>query len=344
MGKIHNPERVTLSDVADAAGVSAITVSRALRQPHKVSPLLRERIGEAVAALGYMPDPAARALASQRTNIIGALIPSVTNHVFSDVLRAIYDGIDRTGYLLQLANTRYSTLAEENLLRLFLSQKPAGLIVAGTDQSPAARAMLEAAPCPVVQIMETGADPVDMLVGFSHYDAAGAAARHAIACGYRALGFLGARMDPRTQRRFAGFREAALAAGAFDERRVVTTPAASSYSVGAALLTELLERAPETDLVFCNNDDLAIGALFEARRRRIDVPERLGVIGFNDFEIAAAAEPSLTSVHTWREEMGEQALSMLIDAIEGRPPRQKIVDLGFKVIPRRSTRAPLVTV
>lgn len=330
-------KKVTLADVAAEVGVSAITISRALRTPDKVSALLRQRISEVIDRLGYHPDTAARALASKRTNVIGVIIPSITNNVFSDVLHGIYEALEGSPFDIQLANYRYSPLKEEQLLRIFMGQKPAGLVIAGVDQTEAARAMLERAPCPVVQIMELSDNPVDMLVGFSHTDAAAAATRHLVECGYRAPAFLGARMDPRSQRRFQGFRDAAEAAGCYDDRRVITTRRASTTTLGGQLLAELLEVAPETDAIFCNNDDLALGVLFEAQRRRISVPQDLGICGFNDFEMMAAACPAITSVRTFREEMGERAIAMLSAAIDGERPVEPVVDIGFEVRPREST-------
>lgn len=327
----------TLADVAAEVGVSAITVSRALRTPEKVSASLRQRIAVAIDRLGYHPDTAARALASKRTNVIGVIIPSITNNVFSDVLHGIYEALEGSPFDIQLANYRYAPLKEEQLLRIFLGQKPAGLVIAGIDQTGATRTMLENAPCPVVQIMELSDDPVDMLVGFSHVDAAAAATRHLIEMGYRAPAFLGARMDPRSQRRFQGFRAAAAFAGQYDDRRVITTQHASTVTLGGQLFAELLERAPETDAVFCNNDDMALGVLFEAQRRRIVVPEQLGICGFNDFELMAAASPSITSVRTFREQMGGRAIAMLAAAIGGERPVEPVVDLGFEVRPREST-------
>jgi LacI family gluconate utilization system Gnt-I transcriptional repressor len=329
--------KTTLADVASEVGVSAITVSRALRTPEKVSEGLRQRIAVAIEKLGYHPDTAARALASKRTNVIGVIIPSITNNVFTDLLHGIYEGVDGGPFDIQLGNYRYSPLKEEQLLRIFLGQKPAGLVIAGFDQTDNARALLERAPCPVVQVMELGENPADMLVGFSPTEAAAAATRHLVARGYRAPAFLGARMDPRSQRRFKGFRAAASEAGLFDDRRVLTTSRASTVALGGQMLAEMLERAPETDAVFCNNDDLALGVLFEAQRRRIDVPDQLGICGFNDFEMMAAAAPSITSVRTFREEMGHRAIAMLSDAINGNRPAEPVIDLGFEVREREST-------
>lgn len=329
--------KITLKQVAERVGVSAITVSRALRQPELVSEQVRARVLEAVESLNYLPDPAASALASNQTNVIGVLIPSVTNNVFSAVLSGIYDRVANTRYQLQLGNTRYRVSDEEKLLRTFFSQKPAGLIVAGVDQSRASRDLLSEGRCPVVQIMDLGDQPIDMMVGFSHVEGARAGTAHLIEGGYRRIAFLGARMDPRTQRRLAGYRAALETAGLFDERLVSTTPAASSVTLGGEMLADLLSKAPDVDAVFCNNDDVALGALFECQRRNIRVPQDFGIVGFNDLEMMGATCPSLTSVRTHRYEMGQRALSMLIEAIEGRRPRDAVVDLGFELQRRQST-------
>ena len=329
--------RVTLDDVAALAGVSAITVSRALRKPQMVSAEVRARVDAAVHRLGYTPNPAARLLATGRSDLIGVVIPSVTNSVFSDVLRGIYERVEDSNFDIQLANTRYSPLLEEKALRRFGSQNPAGLIVTGFDQSEVSQGLLRSFSCPVIQIMETGPEPMSTAIGFSHFDAAQAAARHLLDQGYTRLGFLGARMDPRTQRRFAGFRAASEGAGVYDDRRVVTTQQASSARMGGALLAELLSRAPDTDAIFCNNDDLALGALFEAHRRRIRVPEELGICGFNDLEMMEAAEPQLTSVRTPRHEIGRRAVQMVLSASDGNYSPAGSIDLGFEVMARRST-------
>src|SRR5437899_2697352 len=200
--------KIRLAEVAELAGVSPITASRFFHNPEALSVAKRTRVDSAARELGYVPNLAARALASQRTEVIGVLIPSLTNNVFSDVLRGVYDASERSRYSIQLVNTRYSILQEEKLLRLFQAQKPAGLIVTGINQTAESRAVMDAMNCPIVQIMETGPDPVDMMVGFSHYDAAFSAVSHLISQGFGRIGFLGARMDPRVQRRFEGYRDA----------------------------------------------------------------------------------------------------------------------------------------
>ncbi len=330
--------RTTIADVAAQAGVSPITVSRALREPARVSEPLRKRIAAAVQALDYVPDLHARALASARTNVVGVIIPSLTNSVFADVLRGIHDRAEKTDLQVQFANTRYAQLEEERLIRLFLSQSPAGLILAGIDQTPAAAKMLREAELPIVQIMELGPEPFDMMVGLDQFAAGRAMTEHLLAAGYRRIACLAARLDPRSNRRMAGYRAVMAERGLDDDSLVVQTTAPSSVRVGCELLREIMAQCPDVEAVFCNNDDVALGALFECQRMGIAVPERLAIAGFNDFEMSAAAEPPITSMATERYEMGVTAMDMIAQTIAGEPPEEKVVDLGFHLCARASTQ------
>ncbi|MEQ1954117.1 LacI family DNA-binding transcriptional regulator [Mesorhizobium sp. CN2-181] len=332
--------RPTIADVAKLAGVSAISVSRALREPGRVSDELRRQIEAAVETLGYVPDPNARALASARADVIGVLVPSLTNNVFADVVRGIYDGLGDRSFQIQMGNTHYSGLEEERLLQVFLGQRPAALIVSGLDQTPAACKLLEGAGCPVVQIMEIGDHPVDMMIGFSHFEGGRVATQHMIDRGYKRIGFIGARMDPRSQRRLAGYRAAVEAAGLYDPRLVNTTPAPSSVSLGCELLRDTLARTPTLDAVFCNNDDLALGVLFECHRAGIEVPRKLGICGFNDLEMMHVAFPSVTTIRTHRYEIGRRAVTMALEKLSGNNVEPAVLDLGFELKIRESTAGP----
>lgn len=337
---VNNTEykRVTIREVAKHASVSVASVSRALRHPEAVSDALRTRIAASIESLGYLPDPAARALASTRSDMIAVILPSISNNVFAAVMDGIYSAAEGTPHTVQLGYSRYAPFLEENHIRLFLRQRPAGLILAGIDQTETAKRVIADANCPVVQIMETGPAPYDRMIGFSHYEAARAATAHLLAQGYRNPGFLGARMDPRTQRRLKGFRDALCEHGlAPQERRLRTTTHPSSVTLGGQLFAELMDFAPEVDAVFCINDDIALGAMFEAQRRNLRIPDQMGICGFNDHDMVAAAEPSITSVRTFRREMGEGAVQMILETLRGEEPKDRVIDLGFKVIPRQST-------
>lgn len=328
----------TLKDVAREAGVSAITASRALRTPERVAPGTLARVRDAIDSLGYVPNPAAQALASARSRVIGVVIPSVTNSVFADLLRGVMDATGDGPWQPQIANTRYVTTREEDILRLFATQRPAGMIVAGIDQTETSRALLRGMGCPVVQVMETGPDPIDMMIGCSQVEAARSALRHLIGEGYSRIGFLGARMDPRAQRRLAGYRQEVQDAGLPGPERVLTVPQPSSVTLGRRLMADFLALHPDADAVFCNNDDIALGALFECLRRGIRVPAQMGIAGFNDLDMAAGAEPGITSVRTHRYTMGLEAVRMIEAAQEGERPEEPVRDLGIELMVRDSTR------
>ena len=163
------------------------------------------------------------------------------------------------------------------------------------------------------------------------------ATEHLIEAGYRRVGFIGARMDPRSQRRLAGYRIAMEKVGLFDPRLITTTPVPSSVSLGRELFRDALAKVPTLDGVFCNNDDIALGVLFECHRASIDVPKTIGIVGFNDLDMMQVAFPSITSIRTHRYEIGRRAVAMALAAIAGDRPEQRVVDLGFELKRREST-------
>ncbi len=325
----------TLVDVAKVAGVSAITVSRALRSPDMVSDSLREKVHEAVRETGYMPNKSASALASNRTRSVVVVIPSISNNVFTDVMAGVAEALATAQLTMQIGNAGYDPEEEERLLRSFLNPAPHGVILAGVEQTPETLKMLENVDVPVVQIMDLDDNPIGKIVGFSNTDAAEAGTRHLVEQGYKHIGFLGAQMDPRSQQRLAGFKRALEKAGQFDPRSTATTNLPSDVQMGATLLGKLVSQYPECDAVFCNNDDLALGALFECHRRGIRVPLDFGICGFNNLGITGECFPSVTTVETPRKEIGRLAGQILsVDASEGY---DKTIDLGYSLVQREST-------
>jgi LacI family gluconate utilization system Gnt-I transcriptional repressor len=331
-------KRVTLVDVADAAGVSAITVSRVVNQPDKVSEPLRRKVQETIDMLGYIPNQSASALASAKSKVIGVVIPSLSNTVFNDVLRGIYDEAGSAGYKVLLVDSHYSPLEEEKMVRTLLGQSPAAMIITGGEQTRACAKMLTKADVPIVQIMELLPEPFDMNIGFSHQQAGYDVAKSLLASGYSHIGFIGARMDKRVQQRLAGYKQALEEVGKYWKNFVITTPEPSSVALGGELFRSLISSTNAVvDAVFCCNDDLALGALFESQRMLINVPEDMAICGFNDIEMSAFVNPPLSSVHVPRYEMGVRAAKMVIDTLNGKPPEKKVVDTGYDIRFREST-------
>lgn len=332
----RSAERVTLSDVAQAAGCSLMSASRALSQPERVSDALREQVMKAVKALGYVPHPAARALASSKSNLVAVVIPSLSNSVFVDTVEAIQRVLMPAGFEMMIGVSHYRVEEDERLLRAFLAHQPAGLLVTGFERSDAAREILGSCRGPVVTLMELSETEDDYCVGFSQVEAGAAMTRALIERGYRHIAFAATQLDPRTLQRAEGYRQAMREQGRHDPNLELLTSELSSIGLGADLLDRLLARHPQVDAIFFNNDDVALGALFRARQLEIAVPQRLAIAGFNDLPAAAWVHPALTTVRTARGRIGQLAAEMLLGLMRGEQPTQRRIDVGFEVVLRDS--------
>ncbi|MEP6791366.1 MAG: LacI family DNA-binding transcriptional regulator, partial [Ramlibacter sp.] len=274
--------RVTLADVAQAAGVSPITVSRALRGERAVDPALVARVQAAASKLGYVPDPAARALASSHSSHVAVLIPMLSNALFVDLIEAVLRTLRPAGYQTLIGVTHYDVSEEEQLLREQLLHRPAGLLVTGMDRSESTRALIAQSGVPCVHLMETSRTPGVYSVGLSQSDAGAAMTRHLIERGRRRIAFGAAQLDARTLQRLEGWRRAMKEAGLYDPTLEWLNPAPSSLAQGGRMLEQIIGQNPPIDAVFFCNDDMAQGALLAALRLQIPVPGRIAVAGFND--------------------------------------------------------------
>jgi len=315
-GKARGTGRTTLEQVAALAGVSIMTASRALSQPQLVSEATRAKVEHAVGELGYVPNRAARALASAQSNVIVVLVPSLSNAVFPAVLDGIHEAVGPSRYQLLIGNTHYSDAEEEKLLRVYLQSNPDGILLTSITHSPPVAQMLASSRVPVVSMMDLASGPDALSVGFSQHDAGMEMTRHLIGKGYR---------------------QAMQEAGLADSRLEIMVPAPSTIALGAELMEQMLAKAPDCDAVFFCNDDLAHGAIYYCQRRGIPVPERVAICGFNDLPASELMVPSLTTIDTPRYRIGFEAASLLLQVIAGKAPEQKRIDLGFTLRQREST-------
>jgi LacI family transcriptional regulator, gluconate utilization system Gnt-I transcriptional repressor len=330
--------RSRMADVARLAGVSTSTVSRAIRQPEVVSPAVRGRIEEAIERLSYRRNLMAGALASASSMTIGVIIPSIINSFFAATVEAMEEELVGSGYQLMLGNSNYSADVEQQLVTSFLAWSPAAMVVTGRRHSrETVRTLLDCG-IPVVEMWELSDQPIDTVVGFSHRAVGHLVVRHFSECKARRLGFIGAYMhlDYRTADRHAGFVEAALQAG-YDAPVEIRLPTRASAVGGAEGLATMMAQHPDVDAIFCSNDIIALGAMFEAQRRKIAVPDTLRLCGFGDLEFAAASEPPLTTVRPPRREIGVQIARVLRERLGGAPDRGGSFDLGFDLVVRGST-------
>lgn len=339
---------MTLRDVAQAAGVTSITVSRFLREPAVVAADTAERIRKALAKTGYVPNKQAGLLASGRSNMVAALLPNLANSIFAETAQGLSDGLQAAGFELLIASTGYSLEREESQLRAVLGWHPAALVVTGRRHSTAAQRLLAAAKAagtPVIEIWdhhppEPGArQTMFTQIGFNHDEVGAAMAEHLLRAGHRMLAYVdsGVSEDYRAHERGIAFAATARTAGA--KVVVLTAPAGDAFDAGRQVLGELIGAGPPavTGAAFAN-DHIACGALLEAARRKVAVPQRIALLGFGDFALARQLSPALSSVQLPRHAIGTEAARSLLDALRlGKPAAPAA--LPWTLVARGSTGA-----
>ncbi len=333
----------TMLDVAKLAGVSTMTVSRALRDGSSIAPQTRDRIRKAVDQLGYVLDQSAGSLSSKRTGFIAALIPSINNSNFADTARGLTNALEGSGLQLLLGYTDYSVEKEEVLIESMLKRRPEAMVVTGGAHTLRGRKLLENAGIPIVETWDLPKKPIQHVVGFSNADASSALVKHLFEQGHRKIAFIGGttNRDTRGADRRAGY-EASIRKLGLKESRVISfgTPPITMKQGGEAIV-RLLEQWPDVEAAICVSDLSAFGALMECHRRGWKVPKRIAIAGFGDFEIAATCFPAITTVGVNCADIGFKAGKLLLQAIEGerldRPVPQETILIDYNVIPREST-------
>lgn len=324
----------TLHDVAREAGVSLITASRALSNPRIVSETTIARVREAVDRTGYIPNLLAGGLKSKRSMTVAGLVPIISVPQFLPTVQALTEALDAEGYQLILGQSGYDHAREEKLIDTMMGRRPDGIVVTGLVHSARAREQLQRLGIPVVETWDLSDRPVDMMVGFSHVKVGSAVAGYFLARGWERLG-IATGDDHRAAQRREGFL-----AAAGREVPTAVVPAPSNLALGRRALSELLEKDPKLQAVYCSSDGLAQGVLVEAAARGLRVPQDLAVCGFGDADFAAHLRPTLTTVHVDGPEIGRRAAQLIVARCNGAPIAEPVVDLGFRIVERESTGGP----
>jgi LacI family gluconate utilization system Gnt-I transcriptional repressor len=325
-----------MHEVAELAGVSRMTVSRALNHPEKVKEKVRLRVFEAVSQLGYVHNHLARSLSSNRSNVIGLVLPSLENSIFSQTVKAISDVLRPAGFHLMLAEATDDAKVEEAVIAAFISQRVAGLVLHGTQHSPASIRMLKGANIPVVENGDIPTEPIDMVASYSNRAASRAMTLHLARLGYKKIAFASLANNPRAAERQIGFLEALEEAGHKpDPRRMVAV--SRGFVGGTEAIAHIEQSAPDTDALFCAGDVIAVGALLECNRRGWDVPGRLAIASYDDLELMRHVNPPITALRLPRHEIGRRSAEMLLARIVDRELPARSADLGFEILQRGST-------
>jgi LacI family transcriptional regulator, gluconate utilization system Gnt-I transcriptional repressor len=321
----------TLHDVAREAGVSLITASRALSNPRVVSDATIERVRDAVRRTGYIPNLLAGGLKSKRSMTVAGLVPVISVPQFLPTVQALTEALDEAGYQLILGQSGYDHAREDKLIDTMMGRRPDAIVVTGLVHSAQAREKLQRLGVPVVETWDLSDRPVDMMVGFSHLKVGSAVAGYFLSRGWQRLA-IATGDDQRAAQRREGF----LAAVGRDVPTAVV-PAPSSLALGRRALSELLQKDPKIQAVYCSSDGLAQGVMVEALHRGLRIPQELAVCGFGDADFAAHLHPSLTTVHVDGARIGRLAAQLIVQRCSGKPIEQPVIDLGFRIVEREST-------
>ena len=340
--RVRAAARPTIRDVSRLAGVSRMTVSRAISDPGLVLPATRARIEKAITDLGYVPDRAAGGLASRRTGFVALLLPTLTNANFAAAAHGLTEALE-PGHDLLIAYTDYRVAEEERQLRSLLARRPEAIVLTGAAHGLAISRLLLAAGIPVVEIADLPGRPFEHVVGFSNDQVGRNAARHLIGQGFRRIAAIGASaggdaIDHRGEERLRGFEDELRTAGrdAGLVLRQGTPPV--GYDHGAAAIGALLDRGAAPDAVFAVSDLSAVGAVMEAQRRGLNVPADLAVMGFGDFDIGRIINPPLTTVHVDFHDLGRRTGALILDLLaQTSPGAPRRLDVGLTVLERGST-------
>lgn len=332
-----------MADVARRAGVSAMTVSRALKGKGTVTPPTQDRILKAVQELGYVLDKSAGALSSKQTGFVSVLIPSLNNSNFSDTVQGISEVLDTEAMQVLIGTTGYSREREEAVIETMLQRRPEGIIVTGGKHTPRARTLLGQAGIPVIETWDMPAAPIDHVVGFSNAATIEDLLARLMFRGYRRIAFIEGEHgeDTRGHDRRAGYERAVEALGL--ERSCVISVGRPPITIehGGGAVVRLVETWPEVEAVICVSDLSAFGAIMECHRRGWAVPERLAVAGFGDFEVSRFCWPSITTVSVGSRDLGRQAGRLMLEAITamrtGTPLAPRRLNIPHTVIERDST-------
>jgi LacI family transcriptional regulator len=332
-----SPSPPTLDDVARAAGVSTATVSRCLNAPDRLRAETRVRVESAIAALGYTPHFGGRALASNRTDTVGVVIPTMENAIFARGVQAMEEALAAAGATLLIASSGYDPSRERRQVAAMLSRGVDGLILIGAARPEETYALIarRGAPCVLAWTLDpTAPHPC---VGFDNRAAARSMAERVLAVGHRRIAMIAGltRWNDRAAERVAGVRAALAAAGI----AAPVVEAAYTLDAGAAAFDALLDADPRLTAVICGNDVLAVGALRAARRRGLAAPGDVSVTGFDDIDLAEVAEPGLTTVRVPHGAMGAAAAAALLALRDGRSG-PALSPFETRIVMRGSLAAP----
>ncbi|MGQ7843764.1 LacI family DNA-binding transcriptional regulator [Granulosicoccus sp. 3-233] len=336
----HNKRKVTLKDVSRASGLSLITVSRALRKPDTVHADTRARIQQTIEDIGYIPNLTARSLVSQRSGMIGIVVPIIASSLFADFAQGANQVLEPKGLQMLLAISDWSPAKEEEAVRTFIARQADAIIVTGFSHTEATRKMLDTFPGPVVEAWNLCDKVVDSAVGFDNYSGAVDMTRHLIERGYRHIVLAGGASsdNDQAQDRTRGFIDTMRQAGLdADENVILASDKPATIASGMTLIQSLLSREQKPEAVFFLAELPAHGAMMWCLSNKLSVPQDVAIAGFGDLDLSALLPVPMTTVQIKGRAIGERSAQLVMERLEGKIDQPSTHDVGYHLQIREST-------
>lgn len=312
-----------------------MTVSRVINTPDRVSPETTARVLAAIEKLGYVPNLMAGGLSSRRSRMVAAIVPTIAHPMFAGMVQSFTDGMREAGYQVILSLSGYNNDGDEAMVRTLLGRRPDAMLVTGTGLGRVAHQLLVESRIPIVQVWDQADPPIDMMVGFDHADLGASVADYFLAKGHTRFAAFTAG-DIRALTRTQAFIDRARKAGA-DVVPSMVTEAPSTITAGRDALRNLLPRLTSRTALFCSSDQLAFGAITQARLAGVPIPELLAVCGFGNFELSSASVPPFTTVNVESVTIGRTAADLVLRRLGGdRTPVDRIVTVSYAVVERET--------
>jgi len=331
--------RITLLDVAEAAGVSRATASLVIRKSPLVADGTRRRVEQAIAKLGYVYNMGAASMRATRSNTIGVIIPNLGNPFFVAMLSGIEQVLDDAGMIVVLASSRESVANQNTIIHRMRERGVDGLIVCPVaDTKPSLLANAREWRLPMVQVLRYVSDAQGDYAGTDLAGGMRQAVDHLASLGHRTIAFAAWGPSHSAYReRLAGFR-AAMESHGLDPNTFLDLPMGRAGSPGAA--QALLDHPAHPTAVVCFNDILAAGMSNGLTDLGVKVGSGVSVVGFDDPSEAELVRPRLTSIATFPAEVGDSAARLLLTRLETPDRADRRVLSLTRLVPRQSTAAP----
>lgn len=319
---------VTLKDIAKKLGITAATVSRALKDYPDISPKTKALVLAAVKEMKYRPNPIALNLRKNQSKTVGIIVPSIVHDFFSTVISGAIESADEAGYSVVLCQSNEQYHREVREAAALLSSRIDGLLISLSNETKEYAHIQEFLDYDVpVVLIDKVCDALDVSkVVVDDFEGAFKAVEHLIKQGCRRIAHIkGPDTASNVKARFQGYLKALEKHQISFEPSLIFECNAMTYEDGYVQTQKIISLAQLPDAVFTGSEMAAVGALVAFKEKKIKIPEQVAILGFNDFKMASALEPSLSTIYQPGEEMGRTAMNILLEEIKNIQNKQPTI-------------------